>query len=43
MKMGKPRRVPLSAPAFDIVRAQYEIRGRNHHVFPWVVRSSSCP
>jgi integrase len=34
MKMGKPHRVPLSAPALAIVRAQHEIRGRNPHVFP---------
>ena len=33
MKMGKPHRVPLSDAALAIIKAQYEIRGRNPHVF----------
>jgi integrase len=33
MKMGKPHRVPLSAPALAILRDLYETRGENPHVF----------
>ena len=33
MKMGKPHRVPLSAPALAILRDLYETRGQNPHVF----------
>jgi integrase len=34
MKMGRPHRVPLSAPAVDILRGQLAARGKNPHVFP---------
>ena len=34
MKMGKPHRVPLSAPALAILRDLAETRGQNPHVFP---------
>ena len=33
MKMGKPHRVPLSAPALAILRDLNETRGQNPHVF----------
>jgi integrase len=34
MKMGRQHRVPLSAPAVDILRGQLAARGENPHVFP---------
>jgi integrase len=34
MKIARPHRVPLSAPAVDILRRQLAARGRNPHVFP---------
>ena len=34
MKMELPHRVPLSAPALAILRAQHATRGQNPHLFP---------
>jgi integrase len=45
MKTARPHRVPLSAPAVDILREQLAVRGNTLHVFPGarlVGRSSHC-
>jgi integrase len=34
MKAAREHRVPLSAPALDILKRQHKARGKNPHVFP---------
>jgi integrase len=34
MKAGREHRVPLSAPALDLLHRQHKARGKNPHVFP---------
>ena len=42
MKMKRPHRVPLSAPAVAILQELYGLTGRGHFVFPSIRSAARC-